>query len=148
VKDLGLLNTRWALILPYISGGQVFGIFLLRSFFAALPEELFEAARIDGAGDITLLVRLTLPLSWSIVATLAIFNVLGTWNDIIWPTVTVTDDNLKTIVTGLYAFSTQYGTLYGPLMAVYALASLPLLLLFIVASRYFVAGLTSGALKL
>lgn len=147
VKDLHLLNTRWALILPYISGGQVFGIFLLRSFFASLPEELFEAARIDGAGDRTMLVRLVLPLSWSILATLSIFQVLATWNDLIWPAVTIDNDALKTLVTGLWSFSSQYNTDYGPLMAGYALASLPLLLLFALASRYFVAGLTSGALK-
>ncbi len=147
VRNLGLLNTRWALILPYISGGQVFGIFLLRSFFASLPEELFEAARIDGAGDLTILLRLVLPLSWSILGTLAIFNVIYTWNDIIWPAVTLTDDSLKTVVTGLLSFQGQYSTDYGPLMAGYALASAPLLLLFVVASRYFVAGLTSGALK-
>jgi len=147
VRDLHLLNTRWALILPYTSGGQAFGIFLLRSFFAALPEELFEAARIDGAGDLTIVVRLVLPLSWSIMATLAIFHVLYVWNDIIWPAVVIDDDALKTIVTGLLSFTSAHSTDYGPLMAGYALASLPLLLLFAVASRYFVAGLTSGALK-
>ena len=135
VRDLHLLNTRWALILPYISGGQVFGIFLLRSFFASLPEELFEAARIDGAGDAVILVRMVLPLSWSILATLSIFQVLYTWNDIIWPAVTIDDNGLKTIVTGLFSFSATYSTDYGPLMAGYALASLPLLLLFAVASR-------------
>lgn len=147
VRDLHLLNTRWALILPYISGGQVFGIFLLRSFFASLPEELFEAARVDGANDLTMLLRLVLPLSWSILATLAIFQILATWNDLIWPAVVIDDDALKTVVTGIWSFSQQYSTDYGPLMAGYALASLPLLLLFAVASRYFVAGLTSGALK-
>jgi len=147
VRDLHLLNTRWALILPYISGGQIFGIFLLRSFFASLPEELFEAARMDGATDLTLLLRLVLPLSWSILATLAIFQVLATWNDLIWPAVVIDDDALKTVVTGIWSFSQQYSTDYGPLMAGYMLAALPLLVLFAVASRYFVAGLTSGALK-
>ncbi len=147
VRDLHLLNTRWALILPYTSGGQAFGIFLLRSFFASLPEELFEAARIDGAGDRTIVLRLVLPLSWSIMATLAIFHVLYVWNDIIWPAVAIDDDSLKTIVTGLLSFTSAYSTDYGPLMAAYTLASLPLLVLFATASRYFVAGLTSGALK-
>ena len=147
VRDLHLLNTRWALILPYISAGQVFGIFLLRSFFASLPEELFEAARIDGANDAIIVLRLVLPLSWSILATLAIFQVLSTWNDLIWPVFTIDDDSLKTIMTGLLSFQGQFATDYGPMMAGYTLASLPLLLLFAVASRYFVRGLTSGALK-
>lgn len=148
VRDLGLLNTRWALILPYIAGGQVFGIFLLRSFFASLPEELFEAARIDGAGDLMILLRLVLPLSWSILATLAIFQVLGTWNDLIWPAIVIDDDALRTVTIGLLSFSQQYYTNWGPLMAAYALASIPLLVLFALASRYFIQGLTSGALKI
>jgi ABC-type glycerol-3-phosphate transport system permease component len=148
VKNLGLVNTRWTLILPYIAGGQVFGISLLRSFFASLPEELFEAARIDGASDLTLLFRLVLPLSWSILATLAIFESLSVWNDIIWPAVTTTDDSLKTVAIGILFFQQQYATDWGLLMAGYALASIPLLLLFAVASRYFIAGLTSGALKI
>ena len=147
VRDLHLLNTRWALILPYISGGQVFGIFLLRSYFAALPEELFEAARLDGAGEMTILTRIVLPLSWSILGTLAILHVLGTWNDLIWPVLVINDDSLKTVVTGIASYQGQYASDWGLLMAAYTLASLPLLLLFMVTSRYFIAGLASGALK-
>ena len=148
VKDLGLLNTRWVLILPYVAWGQVFGIFLLRGFFASIPEELFEAARIDGAGDLTMLRHMVLPLSWSILGTLAIFNVLGTWNDLIWPAVTIDDNGLKTIMIGIMSFNQQFSVNYGALMAGYVLASLPLVVLFAVTSRYFVAGLTSGALKM
>jgi len=148
VKSLGLLNTRLALILPYIAGGQVFGIFLLRSFYASLPEELFEAARLDGASDLKCFALIGLPLSKAILGTLAIINALGNWNDLIWPLVTVTDERLKTITVGLAMFRGIYYTNWGPLFAGYVVASIPLILLFAFTSRYFVQGFMSGSLKL
>ena len=152
IENFGLLDTRWALILPYISGGQVFGMLLLRSFFASLPEEMFEAARIDGAGEMTALVRLAVPLSLPILSTLAILNILSIWNDIIWPAVALSNaDDLKTLPLGLQIInqSESYGlTNYGPMMAAYTMASLPLLILFVFTSRLFVKGLSSGAIKL
>jgi ABC-type glycerol-3-phosphate transport system permease component len=148
VKQLHLLNTLWALILPYISAGQVFGMFLLRSFFASLPEEMFESARMDGAGDMTMLWRLAVPLSSSILGTLAILQVLSSWNDLIWPSVTLQEEGVKTLVLGLWQFQTQYYTNWGPLMAGYVLASIPLILMFAFTSRLFVKGLSSGAIKM
>jgi ABC-type glycerol-3-phosphate transport system permease component len=148
VKQLGLLNTLWSLILPYISGGQIFGMFLLRSFFASLPEELFESARIDGAGDVTMLWRIAVPLSGGILGTLGILNVLNFWNDLIWPDVTLQDETVKTLVLGLWQFQQQYYTNWGPLMAGYVIASIPLIVLFAFTSRLFVQGLGSGALKI
>ncbi len=150
VKQLGLLNTLWALILPYIAGGQVFGMFLLRSFFAGLPEELFESARIDGAGDLTMLWRIAIPLSGGILGTLAVLNIVGTWNDLVWPDVTLSDDNLQTLVIGLWHFNQSFYNQqqWGPLMAGYVLASLPLIIMFAFTSRLFVKGLGSGAIKM
>jgi ABC-type glycerol-3-phosphate transport system permease component len=144
----GLLNTLWALILPYISGGQVFGMFLLRSFFASLPEEMFESARMDGAGDLTMLWRLAVPLSSSILGTLAILQVLSSWNDLIWPSVTLQEEGVKTLVLGLWQFQGQYYTNWGPLMAGYVIASIPLIIMFAFTSRLFVKGLSSGAIKM
>ena len=89
VKDLNLINTYWALILPYIAGGQVFAIFILRSFIASLPEELFEASRLDGASTFQMFKHIALPLSKPMLITVAIMNVLSTWNDYIWPLVTI-----------------------------------------------------------
>ncbi|MGC8890905.1 MAG: carbohydrate ABC transporter permease, partial [bacterium] len=149
VKRLGLLNTYWALILPYISGGQVFGIFILRSFIASLPEELFESARVDGASTLQTFFSIAIPLSKPILVTVAIMNILGTWNDYVWPLVTIPDGRLWTITVGIVSFSSQYGGLemWGPMFAGYVIASIPLIILFFFTMRYFIAGLTSGALK-
>jgi ABC-type glycerol-3-phosphate transport system permease component len=149
VKRLGLLNTYWALILPYISGGQVFGIFILRSFIASLPEELFESARVDGASTLQTFFSIAIPLSKPILVTVAIMNILGTWNDYVWPLVTIPDGRLWTITVGIVSFSSQYSGLemWGPMFAGYVIASIPLIILFFFTMRYFIAGLTSGALK-
>lgn len=149
VKDLGLINTYWALILPYIAGGQVFAIFILRSFIASLPEEIFEAARLDGASNMQLFLRIVLPLSKPMLITVAILNVLATWNDYIWPLVTIPNDKLWTISLGIVSFGSQYGGLqrWGPMFAGYVIASIPLIVLFVFTMRYFIAGLTSGAIK-
>ncbi len=150
VKRLNLLDTRWALLLPYISGGQVFAIFVLRSFFSSIPEELLEAARIDGADEFQCFFKVVMPLSGAILTTVAIMNVLWTWNDYVWPLVTLADDSLWTITLGLVGFQSQYAgmELWGPLFAGYVIASIPLIMLFFFTMRYFVAGLTSGALKI
>ncbi|MGQ9628721.1 MAG: carbohydrate ABC transporter permease [bacterium] len=149
VKSLGLLNTRWALILPYISGGQIFAIFILRSFIASLPEELFEAARVDGASTLQSFFHVAIPLCKPILVTIAIMNILGTWNDYVWPLVTLPSGKLWTITVGIVSFSSQYMGLenWGPMFAGYVIASLPLIVLFFFTMRYFIAGLASGALK-
>ncbi|NOZ28453.1 MAG: carbohydrate ABC transporter permease [Chloroflexi bacterium] len=149
IKSFGLLNTYWALILPYISGGQIFAIFILRSFIASLPEELFESARLDGASTLQLFLHIVLPLSKPILVTIAIMNILGTWNDYVWPLVTIPDGRRWTISVGIVSFSSHYGGLesWGPMFAGFVIASIPLIILFLFTMRYFIAGLTSGAIK-
>jgi multiple sugar transport system permease protein len=147
VRNLGLLNTRWALILPYIAGGEVLTVFILRTFFASLPEELFEAARIDGASDLQIFLRIGLPLTRAAFGTVAILQLVGVWNDYIWPSVVIADDSLRTLVVGLVYFQQRSGTDWGPLMAGYTIAALPLLVVFAFTTRYFIEGLTVGALK-
>ncbi|MGQ9631197.1 MAG: carbohydrate ABC transporter permease [bacterium] len=150
VRDLGLLDTRWALILPYIAGGQVFAIFILRSFFSSIPEELMEAARIDGASEFQAFLRIVIPLSKPILITVAIMDILASWNDYIWPLVTISNGKLWTITLGLVAFRDRYvgWAAWGPLFAGYVIASLPLIILFFFTMKYYIAGLTSGALKM
>lgn len=149
IKELNLINTYWALILPYIAGGQVFAIFILRSFIASLPEELFEAARLDGASNFQMFQHIALPLSKPMLITVAIMNVLATWNDYIWPLVTIPSQEFWTISLGIVSFGSQYGGLerWGPMFAGYVIASVPLIILFTLTMRYFIAGLTSGAIK-
>jgi multiple sugar transport system permease protein/raffinose/stachyose/melibiose transport system permease protein len=148
VYHLGLLDTRWALILPYISGGVVFATFVLRSFFASISEELFEAARIDGAGELRVFWHLGLPLIRPALATVAILQILSTWNDYLWPLVTLYTDSNFTLTIGLVAFQGRHSTDWGPLMAGYTIAALPLVLLFAFTTRTFIAGMTQGGLKL
>jgi multiple sugar transport system permease protein/raffinose/stachyose/melibiose transport system permease protein len=148
VKNLGLLNTWGALILPFIAGGQVGAIFILRTFYEAMPEELFEAARIDGAGEVTIFARIAMPLSQSILGVVAVFNVLDTWNQFVWPLVVLQSDNLFTLALGLFSYRNLYYTAWGQLMAGYVIAAVPLIILFAFTSRLFVEGLAAGALKL
>lgn len=149
VKNVGLLNTYWGLIVPWTSSGQVFAIFLLRNFMSSLPEELFEAARIDGATLVQSFFRIAVPLSRPILITVAIMNILGTWNDFVWPLITITDGDMWPVSVGIQVFASQYMglTQYGPMFAGFVVASVPLIVLFVFTMPYYIAGLTSGAIK-
>ncbi len=148
VRQLGLVDTRWALILPWSAGGQVFGILLCRSFFASLPQELFDAGRIDGASEFALYWRIALPLSWPILVTLAIMHLVSTYNDFIWPLVTISSPAKQVVSVGLTQFTSQFGvTDWGPRMAAYTIATIPLVILFVFGMRYYIRGITSGAVK-
>jgi ABC-type glycerol-3-phosphate transport system permease component len=147
VKDLGLLNTRQGLILPYIAGGQALSIFILRQFFAGLPEEFFEAARIDGATEFRAFWRIGIPLVRPTLVTVAILQVLSIWNDYLWPFLVVQDPSKQTLVVGLVQFQGRFYTNWGPLMAGYVIASMPLIILFFLGIRAFISGLTQGGLK-
>ena len=89
VRDLHLINTHWSLILPWIAGGQIIGILILRAFFESLPSEMFDACRIDGATDWQIYWHVALPLTRSMLGVVAVLNILGTWNNLIWPTLTL-----------------------------------------------------------
>jgi ABC-type glycerol-3-phosphate transport system permease component len=148
VRQLGLLDTPWALILPWTAGGQVFGIMLCRSYFSTIPNELFEAGRIDGASELSLYARVALPLSWPILITLSIMHFIGTYNDFIWPLVTVTDPAKQVVGVGLRQFVNQFGVVdIGAQMAGYAVSVIPLLILFTFGMKYYIQGVTAGALK-
>lgn len=148
VGQLGLLNTPWTLILPWTAGGQVFGILLCRTFFATLPQELFDAARIDGASEFEMYRRIAVPLSWPILVTLSVMHLVASYNDFVWPLITISDPDIQVVTVGLTQFTSQYGvTDWGPRMAAYAVAAMPLVLLFSFGMRYYMRGLTSGALK-
>ena len=151
VKRLNLLNTYWVMILPYISGGQVLAIYIFHSFFVTLPEELFESARIDGAGYFQQFRYIGAAMSKPVIGLVAIISSLAVWNNFIWPLVTTTDEKITVLTVGVMRFSYSYtfgSTInYGELFAGYTIASIPLLLIFLFATKQFMRGITSGALK-
>ncbi len=147
IRDLNLLNHPLALILPWISGGQVLGTWLMRTHFRSLPQELFDAAYIDGAADRHVFWLVALPLARPMLAAIAISTLISTWNDLIWPMVTISKRELMPLAQGLVQFSSSFETEWGPLFAGYVIASLPLFVVFIFTVKHFVAGLTSGAIK-
>ncbi len=144
MRDFGLLNTLWVLILPRIAGGAVLGTILMKTFIEGIPQELFDAARVDGAGTGRLFRSIMLPLSLPVVGTVSLLTVIGVWNDFFWPLLTVTNNALKPVSVGLLFFQGQAGTDYGAMFAGYMIASLPLLLLFLFLSKYFLAGIQGG----
>ena len=148
VKQLGITNTPFALILPWTAGGQVFGILLTRTFFATLPQELFDSAKIDGASELQLYYRIAVPLSWPIIVTVAMMHLVATYNDFIWPLLTISSSDIQVVSVGLTEFTSQFGIVdWGPRMAAYSVATVPLLVLFMFGMRYYIRGITSGAIK-
>lgn len=144
------LNNYAILILPIIVGGPIFGVFLLRAFYEGLPESVFESARMDGATEFTVFTKICVPMSIPIMGTLAIMQVIGVWNDYMWPIITIRSDELLTISAGLIQrFSSVTGVPNYPItFAAYLLSSLPLIFLFITANKYYIEGLTSSSIKL
>jgi ABC-type glycerol-3-phosphate transport system permease component len=148
VYRLGLVNTYWGLILPWASGGQVFGILLCRSFFATLPEEYFDAARIDGASELQALYHIAVPLSTSILVTLGVIRLVTTYNNFIWPLVVISDTPKQVVAVGLTQFTADTGvTALGPQMAAYVFATIPIVVVFLFGMRYYIQGLASGGVK-
>ncbi len=147
--SMGLTNTPWVILIASAAGGQIFGTFLCRSYMAGLPGELFEAARMDGSTEIGVFFKIVIPLSLPILATLFIMHSVGVYNDYIWPLLTIQDRNLQVIAVGLTVFTKQFGvTDMGTQFSAYAISSVPLLLIFSFGMKYYIQGMTQGALKM
>lgn len=148
VVSMGLVNTLWAAILPYVAGGQAFAIFVMRTFFAQLPEELFESARIDGAGHLSLIRHLIIPLAFPILVVVGILHVLSAWNDIAWPLLVLNSEEVRTIALQLLQFQNPTQDFPTATFAGSVIASVPLFVMFFLGMRHFVSGVVTGALKL
>lgn len=150
MKYFGLINTRWALFFPYVTGGIPMSILILRTYFSSISKELYESARVDGASDLYILGKIYIPISKSVVSLIVIMRLLAIWNDFLWPLVVLQEDSLRTVAVGLYYFQAQFAVFqrWGPMFAGYLLASLPLILLFIFANKLFIEGVMSGAIKM
>jgi raffinose/stachyose/melibiose transport system permease protein len=145
--DLKLLNNYAGVILPYIAFGIPYDVFLLRGFFSTIPMELDEAARIDGCSNFTLYWRIILPLSLPILAALFILDFVSTWNEFSIALVILQAKDTWTIPLGLQGFQGQFSSNFQLLNAAIVIGILPVIIVYLIFQRYFVAGLTSGALK-
>ena len=144
---LNLKDTRLALIIPYAGMGLPLAVYLLKVYLDSLPRELFEAARVDGSGDARMFTSLVLPLLRPGLATVAIFSALSAWNEFLLALLYVTNDSLKTIPTGLLAFSSRYVTDYQLLFSALTIVTLPMVAVYVTFHRQIVAGVIEGALK-
>ncbi|WP_432573733.1 carbohydrate ABC transporter permease [Kineococcus sp. SYSU DK005] len=145
VNDLGWINSYWAVIVP--RSAEAFGVFLARQYFLSLPDELLEAAQLDGAGQLRTLVSIVLPLARPLVAVLVVMTFMYRWNEFAWPLVALRVPELYTLPVGLSFLQNQYTTDYPALMAGALLSALPVLVLFGLAQRQFVAGLARSGLR-
>ena len=144
IRQLRWYNSYQALILP--AAFSAFSTFLLRQYYRGIPIDLDEAARMDGASSWRIWWRIIVPLSGPVLATLAIFNFNVTWNDFLWPLVITNTDTMRTIPVGLSSFQGQYSTEWHLLMAGSVIALLPVLLIYILAQKWFVQGITLSGL--
>jgi len=141
----GLLNTYAGLILPYIAGS--FGVFLCRQFYLGFPGELDDAARIDGCGRLGQFLRIYIPLSGPVLASLGMLKFTGTWNEYTWPLVMTSGDKMKTVQIALGTFRSEGEVLWNQLIAATLLVGIPIYLLFFFAQKWFVSGLLAGSVK-
>lgn len=142
---LGLLNSPWGVILP--RAAEAFGIFMVRQFMVSIPDELLEAARLDGAGEFHIFTRIVLPLSRPIIAVLVIFTFMWRWNDFAWPLVVLTDHEQYTLPLGLNLLRGEVNPEWGQVMALALIGLAPMLLIFLLFQRYLVQGIASTGLK-
>jgi multiple sugar transport system permease protein len=147
LRMLGLVNTYWGLILVYMIITLPLSVWMLTSYFKALPPELEEAAIIDGASRVGILFRITLPLSLPGVVAVLIYAFITTWNEFIFALCFATDSSVKTLPIGLAEFSTEFNTDQGAVMAASVVMTVPIALLFLIFQKHFVGGLTAGATK-
>ncbi len=147
LKSMSLLNSLWTLVLLAVAGGQVFNIYVLRNFIEDIPKDLFEAAEMDGASHFKQIINVVIPMSGSIIGTLAILSFIGQWNDFLMPLLLMRDKELFTLGVGLIYLDGEYIKQWGKIMAAFLVASAPLLIMFLFTMKLFVRGLGGGALK-
>lgn len=146
MRELDLVNSWYGLVAPYVFGTP-YGIFLMRQFFRSIPREIEEAARIDGAGHLTILWRIILPLSRPILATLAIVTVISSWNNFLWPLIITSSEDTRVVTVAIAALRSEIGIDYTRMMAGSLLTLLPMLLVFVFFQRYIVRSVALTGLK-
>jgi ABC-type glycerol-3-phosphate transport system permease component len=151
IQKLHLFNTSWALILPYAASAQPLLVLIFRGFFDQIPPALLESARVDGASEWRVLMRIVAPLTKPVLLTGAILVTINVWGDYLWPTIVIQDPLRTTISPGVEQFVGSFGlnlSYGGSVFAAYVIATVPMFILVGLTMRYFISGLTEGALKL
>jgi multiple sugar transport system permease protein len=146
-KNLGLLDSRPGLVFVYVATSLALNTYLLRAFFEQLPHEIEQAALVDGASHFVIFTRIVVPLSTPALATVSIFTFLFAWDEFPWAVTAINSDSNKTLPMAIALFQTAHSTQWGLVFAASLIAITPVILVFIVFQRYFVRGLTTGALK-
>lgn len=146
-SKIGLIGSRMSLIIPYIAWGLPMTIYIFRNFFDTIPNELLEAARIDGCTEVQTFTKVAIPLMLPAIATNAILIFVAWWGELLWATVALASSSMKTIPIGMVSFSAQFGTNWGPMCAAICIILIPLVVFFCFVQKYFVQGLTGGAVK-
>jgi len=147
LRDIGVLGTYWAMILPQTAISLPFGIFFMRAFFSGLPYDLTDAAKIDGCNDFDVFRRVMLPLAGPAVAALVVFNFMGSWNAFLLPLIYLQSDKLRPVMTGMMFFTTRWGPDYSMSMAGTLIVMAPIMAVYLVFQRQFIQGLTAGAVR-
>jgi multiple sugar transport system permease protein len=145
IKALGLVNNYGGVIIPGLS--SIFGIFLVRQYALAIPDDLLDAARIDGAGELRVFRSIVLPTIRPVLATLALWTFLATWNDFMWPLIVLSDDRRYTLPVALAGLVGEHAQDVELMMAGAVITVLPVLVLFLMLQRYYVEGVTEGSVK-
>jgi multiple sugar transport system permease protein len=145
MSKLNFLDSYWGLILPGIAGP--FGVFLMKQFLSTLPTSLIEAATIDGCGELQIFRQIVLPLSKPGLAVLGIFTFMGQWNEFLWPLIITNSSKMRTLPVGLALLQEELPMQYGLLMAAATYAAIPMIIIFMMFQKYFLKGITVGALK-
>jgi multiple sugar transport system permease protein len=145
IRDLHINNTYWALILPFLAGG--FGTFLMRQTIAGIPDDLIDAARIDGASEFRIFISIVLPLCKPTLATLAIINVIWRWNDVLWPLLVTSSRDLQTVTQGLALAGRSQGIYTGVALATAVMAIVPVIFAYLILQRYVIRSVVSSGIK-
>ena len=147
ISKFKITGTFLSIILPYTGWGMALTIYIYRNFFKTIPTEIIEAARIDGCSETRIFMQIVFPMMLPATATNAIFTFLGWWGEMLWASVELSTSALKTIPLGITAFVQSSGTNWGPLCAASCIVLIPVIIFFLFAQKYMIAGLTGGAVK-
>lgn len=145
LKSMGLVNTYMGVLIPYMA--TIYGLFLVRQFMIAIPDDLLAAARIDGASELAIYFRIVLPVARPVLATLAIFTFMSAWNDFMWPLIILTDDNHYTMPIAVASLLGEHALDLELMMASAVLTVVPVLTLFFVLQKQYIAGMMAGSVK-